>query len=332
MPLPTLLPVLLALVLTSLAGCSEPRRAEFFPLSDEPIQTAALSCPPVPACPAVPECPAPEPVPACPPPPVCLPPPEPPAPVELSFGATAIGPLRAEVAIEWDVRGCFPSGVEVLGEAGQVVNVGRNDLVPVVNLTRAGVPLLERFSVWARATCEDGRSQVAGPFTVTGAVRATEIRPLAMRYFPSAVATNLLHTAEGRFLLWGDDQAETDPTVTHKRLSVYDASGLELYYLQVGSHTTGQAPAPRFWFEASRMVWPVYDSSGNVLTKRIFWDYMTGVGGTYNTTGALPPAFTFPAKPAALRAWDGLWAPHANDSSRAWVLRGGKVGLVNLSE
>jgi hypothetical protein len=329
---PTLMPVLLAFVLASFAGCSEPRpRAE---LSGEPIQTAALSCPPVPACPAVPECPAPEPAPECPPPPVCPPPPEPPAPVELSFSAAVVGPLRAEVAIQWDVRGCSPSGVELLGEAGQVVIVRRDDVVPVVNLTRPGVPLIERFSVWARATCDDGRSQVAGPFILTGAVRATGIRSLVMRYFPSAVATNLRHTVEGGFLLWADDQAVTDPTVTHERLSVYDASGQELHHHQIGSHTTGQGEAPTrpFWFEGTRLVGQVYDSRGNRLPVRSFWDYMTQIGGTYNTAEPPPPAFTFPANPDALRSWGGLWAPHANDSSRAWVLRGGKVGLVNLSE
>ncbi|WP_375765665.1 hypothetical protein NR798_28635 [Archangium gephyra] len=246
----------------------------------------------------------------------------------LSFSATAVGPLRAEVAIEWDVRGCSPSGVELVGEAGQVVSVSRGDVVPVVNLTRPGSPMIERFGLWARVTCDDGRSQVAGPFIVQDVIRATEIRALNTDW-PNSRRTRLLHMPEGVFLLWHDQPAINDPTVTLERLAVLDASGQEVRSHGLGQHVTGEAEAPShpFWFEGSRLVW-----GGTPSYFRSFYDYTTGGGSPspYIDRTAPPPAFTFPAKPDALRSWKGLWAPHADGSPRAWLERGSVVALVDL--
>ncbi|MCY1078877.1 hypothetical protein [Archangium lansingense] len=334
MSIPTLLRAVLALVL-SLAACG-PSRVEFFPLSDEPIQTAALSCPPAPApvCPAAPvlECPPPPVCPAapvleCPPPPVCAPPPEPPAPVELSFSATAIEPLRAELQVEWAVRGCTPSDVEILGEAGQVVSIYQREPVPVVNVSRPGAPMIERLGLWVRVTCDDTRSHVAGPFIVTDVLRATEIHELNTEQ-PQAVITRLLHMPEGVFLLWADRVAVNDPTITMERLMVLDASGQKLREHGLAYHTTGEGTAPTqpFWFEETRLVWS--GSSG----RRSFYDYTTGAGSPqpYRVTTPPPPAFTFPGKPDALRSWGGFWARHADGTQRAWVGRGSVVALVDL--
>ncbi|MCY1077413.1 hypothetical protein [Archangium lansingense] len=316
---PTLMRALAALVL-SLTACG-PSRVELSPRPLDVIHTAALSCPPAPA----PVCPA-APVLECPPPPVCPPPPEPPAPVELSFSATAIEPLRAELQVEWHLRGCTPSEVEILGEAGQVVSIYHREPVPVVNVSRPGAPMIERLGLWVRVTCDDGRAHVAGPFIVTDVLRASQVVTLQLE--SGRTVEHLTALPNGGLVVMTGLVAANDPTVTLNQFCAFKPDGTVFPRCEgMRQHVTGEPRADHPWIEGTRVVAAPVPGA-----LRAWIDYETGaVRSSHIDHTPLPPEATIvPVRPAALQRWEGTWAPAVGDPGRAWVERAGVVALVSL--
>ncbi|MCP3137544.1 hypothetical protein [Pyxidicoccus xibeiensis] len=208
--------------------------------------------------------------------------------------------------------------------------------VPVIELTRPGSPLLERFNVFARVTCNDGRTHLAGPFTVTDAVRAAHVTPLAMD--KKYVVEHLTALPSGGWAAIAG-RVSTDPAITLYAFWVFRPDGKSVsgdLGLRMSERATGQPLAVHPWVEGDRLVLVTHvPIAPYYLHYRHFWNAVTGeriLPDVFSNKPLPAAATTFPPLPAKLTGWRGTWSPTPDAPHLVWVERDRTVGLVNLAE
>lgn len=312
----------LVVLVAVFAGCES--REIYVPPAKQLETAAPPVCPAPVVCPAAPvECPAPV---VCPPAP---------APVELSLTATVTGPLRAQVAIQWSARGCTPLGVELLGEAGHVVNLtSSGTVVDVINLTRPGSAMVARFGFWARLTCQDQRTQVAGPYIVTDTIRASQLTTFRTSGSTPPTLTYLEALPDGGWSVTWETPTINQPTTIRDVLQVMRADGSLIggSQMDIGQRPIGTRRADHPWTVGTR----VYVAPDSHPRLRAWIDHLSGEKQTRYVVGENEPipaaAFTVTPVPAALTGWTGVIAPSLEAPDRYWVAKGTQLGLVDIAD